>query len=291
MIPGDQQVTILWRPSLSEAQGDAYFAIANDPTQGARYDPAYRQFDVEGYRIYRGRTDTPNQLELVAQFDYTGTQIFDFRGPSTPTKPADRSWVSMRAAPGRSRPRRPCHRPAHGLCRRRAQRPHRSGPSRPARRPHQRHGSNRQWAECRGPPGDRRQRRIPGAGQHRRAVHLYRQRSGLLSAPRNNVRYFYSVTAFDVNSFVSGPASLESQRAAKAIIPVKPASNARGLLARSPRAFSAGMWSSPTARCRRSTPRPASSADRSRRRTPRRSGSWATSRPTSSRRAARSRPR
>ena len=50
--------------------------------------------------------------------------------------------------------------------------------------------------------------------------------SGLLSAPRNNVRYFYSVTAFDVNSFVSGPASLESQRAAKAIVPVKPASNA-----------------------------------------------------------------
>ena len=50
--------------------------------------------------------------------------------------------------------------------------------------------------------------------------------SGLLSAPRNNVRYFYSVTAFDVNSFVSGPASLESQRAAKPIIPVKPASNA-----------------------------------------------------------------
>ena len=50
--------------------------------------------------------------------------------------------------------------------------------------------------------------------------------SGLLSAPRNNVRYFYSVTAFDVNSFVSGPASLESQRAAKPIVPVKPASNA-----------------------------------------------------------------
>src|SRR4030095_13152203 len=52
--------------------------------------------------------------------------------------------------------------------------------------------------------------------------------SGLLSAPRNNVRYFYSVTAFDVNSFVSGPASLASQRAAKPIIPVKPASNDAG---------------------------------------------------------------
>ena len=49
--------------------------------------------------------------------------------------------------------------------------------------------------------------------------------SGLLSAPRNNVRYFYAVTAFDVNSFVSGPASLESQRTARAVIPVRQASN------------------------------------------------------------------
>jgi hypothetical protein len=49
--------------------------------------------------------------------------------------------------------------------------------------------------------------------------------SGLLSAPRNNVRYFYAVTAFDVNSFVSGPASLESQRAARAVVPTHQASN------------------------------------------------------------------
>ena len=41
------------------------------------YDPNYRQFDVEGYRIYRGRTDSPNTLELVAQFDYAGTVIHD----------------------------------------------------------------------------------------------------------------------------------------------------------------------------------------------------------------------
>ena len=49
--------------------------------------------------------------------------------------------------------------------------------------------------------------------------------SGLLSAPRNNVRYFYAVTAFDVNSFASGPSSLESQRSARAVIPVRGASN------------------------------------------------------------------
>ena len=37
--------------------------------------------------------------------------------------------------------------------------------------------------------------------------------------PKNNFRYFYSVTAFDVNSFQSGPSSLESPRVAKPVTP------------------------------------------------------------------------
>ena len=45
------------------------------PDQG-QYDPSYRQFDVEGYRVYRGRTDSPNTLQLLAQFDKAGTQIY-----------------------------------------------------------------------------------------------------------------------------------------------------------------------------------------------------------------------
>ena len=36
---------------------------------------------------------------------------------------------------------------------------------------------------------------------------------------RNSLRYFYSVTAFDVNSLVSGPSSLESARVTKAVTP------------------------------------------------------------------------
>ena len=42
---------------------------------------------------------------------------------------------------------------------------------------------------------------------------------------RNNLRYFYSVTAFDINSFQSGPSSLESPRATKSVIPAAQASN------------------------------------------------------------------
>jgi hypothetical protein len=42
---------------------------------------------------------------------------------------------------------------------------------------------------------------------------------------KNNFRYFYSVTAFDVNSFQSGPSSLESALTSKAVTPVPNASN------------------------------------------------------------------
>ncbi|HEU4569991.1 MAG TPA: hypothetical protein VFS07_05410, partial [Gemmatimonadales bacterium] len=42
---------------------------------------------------------------------------------------------------------------------------------------------------------------------------------------KNNLRYFYAVTAFDVNSIQSGPSSLESARITKSVIPTHPASN------------------------------------------------------------------
>ncbi len=42
---------------------------------------------------------------------------------------------------------------------------------------------------------------------------------------RNNLRYFYAVTAFDVNSFQSGPSSLESPRTTKSITPAATAAN------------------------------------------------------------------
>ncbi len=42
---------------------------------------------------------------------------------------------------------------------------------------------------------------------------------------RNNLRYFYAVTAFDVNSLQSAPSALESPRTAKPVTPVAGASN------------------------------------------------------------------
>ena len=75
LVPGDGQVTVVWQKSTSEATGDPYFAVAADPGS-ALYDPNFRQFDVEGYRIYRGRTSS--DLSLIAQFDYAGTSFIDY---------------------------------------------------------------------------------------------------------------------------------------------------------------------------------------------------------------------
>ena len=74
LVPGDNQVTVVWEPSPSEQTGDPYYAVAGAPTVpgpgGAQvanplFDPDFRQFDVEGYRVYRGRTS--GNLTLVRQ--------------------------------------------------------------------------------------------------------------------------------------------------------------------------------------------------------------------------------
>ena len=94
LVPGYQKVTIMWKPSPSDAAtpgslGDAFFALASSATStlpgggttpNLLYDPNYRKFDVEGYRIYRGRTDAPNALKMIAQFDYSGTVFSDYGG-------------------------------------------------------------------------------------------------------------------------------------------------------------------------------------------------------------------
>jgi hypothetical protein len=83
LVPGSNQVTVVWQKSETENTGDLYFNIASQPfdslgNRNALYDPNFRKFDVEGYRIYRGRT--ASEMTLLAQFDYAGTQFVDFTG-------------------------------------------------------------------------------------------------------------------------------------------------------------------------------------------------------------------
>ncbi|HXE82332.1 MAG TPA: hypothetical protein VN513_03240, partial [Gemmatimonadales bacterium] len=101
LVPGDNSTNVVWQRSATEVEtpcvgpppvsgvcgGDLYFSIASRPynvdtagdsTRNSLYDPNFRQFDVEGYRIYRGRT--ASELTLLAQFDYSGTKVVDYTG-------------------------------------------------------------------------------------------------------------------------------------------------------------------------------------------------------------------
>jgi hypothetical protein len=230
LVPGSDQVTVLWRPTLSETSGDPFFAIASAPVtpEGAinpLYDPNYRQNDVEGYRVYRGRVDSPQSLQLLAQFDYGGTLISDFQGQVNPvvTCAPEIGVVTPTAA-------NPC--PFDSLEVGVAPTAHVDvplvGPIVQVARPNRvRLATNEaillaadtaitgaesgcltfgNAAEC-----DLRDTGVP---------FVY-----VDNTARNNLRYFYSVTAFDINSFQSGPSSLESSRSTKSITPSATAAN------------------------------------------------------------------
>ena len=82
LIPGDGQVTITWQPTPSEQTGDPFYVAASDPTSPL-YDPNFRQYDVEGYRIYR-QTGLRGAPELIAAFDKAGTVFYDYTGQLDP---------------------------------------------------------------------------------------------------------------------------------------------------------------------------------------------------------------
>ena len=194
LIPGDNQVTITWQPSPTEVTGDPYFAAASDPTSGL-YDPNYRSHDVEGYRIYRGRD--PNALQLVAQFDYSGTEIVDYTGALLYPGDCAPELGVMTSCPNFASG------VAHDL------------------------GYN--------------VIQVPLGGRIVVAGHVYAERTDTAvtgggsgfpglddrgvgfvyvdKGVRNSFSYYYSVTAFDVNSIRSGRSSLESARLVHAVTP------------------------------------------------------------------------
>jgi hypothetical protein len=233
VVPGDNQVSILWRPSPSEATGDPFFAVANQPTvtdtagnvlPNPLYDPNYRQNDVEGYRIYRSRTDSPNTLELVAQFDYAGTFISDFRAFVNPREscapelaptvvPDSACAADFTIPPPGSRFVDSVDISLTGDIVQ-----IKSG-GRVALANGKALLVQADTAVSGGGAG------FPPLSDTGVPFAFTDDGTGLLAAPRNNVRYFYSVTTFDVNSFTSAPGSLESQRVTKPATPVKAAAN------------------------------------------------------------------
>ncbi|MGH7509478.1 MAG: hypothetical protein ACREMZ_08405 [Gemmatimonadales bacterium] len=224
LVPGDNQVTVLWRPSPSETTGDPFFEVASaltvpNPETGAPepnplYDPNYRQSDVEGYRIYRGRVDSPTELALVAQFDYSGTFITDWRGQVNPV-PGCAPELGIDTA---------CAVPFDSA---------QAGVAPTVSVDIPLAGEITQVKL-----GDRvalatgeaillaADTALTGEGAGNPAL----EDTGVPftfvdQGVRSNLRYFYSVTAFDVNSFQSGPSSIESPRNTKPVTPTALASN------------------------------------------------------------------
>jgi len=221
LIPGSSSVTVLWRPSATESSGDPYFAVAGDPLRlgtgasaapNALFDPNYRQFDVEGYRIYRGRTDRPDEFTLLAEFDYQGTVISDFTGQVQPTALCAPELALLSGCPVAFDPPVPGQAPQA-----RVDVPL-AGPVVQVRA-----GDRILLTD-----GSSLILRADTVGAYLGASCLcdtgvpfiYRD-----STVGNSFRYFYSVTAFDLNSWQSGPSSLESPRIVKAVTPSSPASN------------------------------------------------------------------
>jgi len=195
LVPGDDQVTVVWQKSATELTGDPYFAAASDPQSGL-YDPNYRRGDVEGYRVYRGRS--PEQLELVAQFDYQGTTFVDHTGRlDYNNECAPELGITQRC------PTFPVTRALNG---RLVQVP--VGKRVPS-------GNLAVTLASDSAPA------APFPPLHDTGIPFVYVDTGV----QNFYPYYYAVTAFDINSIASGPSSLESPLTTKAIRPRAPSSH------------------------------------------------------------------
>ncbi|MEO0234304.1 MAG: hypothetical protein ABIN39_06750 [candidate division WOR-3 bacterium] len=63
----DKKVIIYW-DNAQELIPDKYYTLVSDPSLPT-YNPAYREYDVEGYNVYRSRTGAGGTWELIGKFD------------------------------------------------------------------------------------------------------------------------------------------------------------------------------------------------------------------------------
>lgn len=204
LVPGENSVTVVWQPSATETAGDPYYQVARDPSSPL-YDPNFRRFDVEGYRIYRGRD--PRALELVAQVDHDTTTFVDYLGAVA------RLYSPYNCAPELG---------LVGNC------PVPFGPL-PDSSIHMDHPISSQLIQF---SEGGRVVSTNGAVTVVRADTFPSPSQGFPPlggagvqfvyedhAVSNSFRYYYAVTAFDYNSIRSGPTSLESPRFVKPVTP------------------------------------------------------------------------
>ncbi len=195
LVPGDNQVTVVWEPSGSERSGDPFFAAAGNP-ESPLFDPNYREFDVEGYRIYRG--SDPSNLQLIAQFDKEGTVFVDNTCITDPTFVQGETCEHAGAEVPLNGPF--IQFPPGGVVRLK------DGSALVVK------ADTAFAAEL-------------AAGRARPLSDTGIPFAFIDNAARNGFQYFYRVTAFDINSLASGPPSLESAGPSQSTIPRKNAPN------------------------------------------------------------------
>ncbi|MBI1722436.1 MAG: hypothetical protein HYR48_00840 [Gemmatimonadetes bacterium] len=221
LVPSNNRVTVVWRASNTETVGDPYFAVASNPASGQLFDPNFREFDVEGYRVWRGRS--PATMEMIAQFDYKTTAehpaIRDYTGAffngdynnadgANQCAPELGITASCPATFATAPPYVNYHEIPLAVL----------GPSFP--------GAVQVAAQGRVALANGTvlitvaDTAVTGGGsgfpglQDTGVPFAYEDNS-----VRNGYRYFYAVTAFDVNSLASGPSSLSSPLVTKSITP------------------------------------------------------------------------
>jgi hypothetical protein len=207
LVPGDGQVTVVWQASATDTIGDPYFTAAGNPASDL-FNANYRQFDVEGYRIFRG--PAPDDLTLIAQFDKAGTEFIDTNCETDPTFVAGTvcpSWGPDEI------PGTPDDTPVNV----------------DISAPFVQYPVNKIFELADGSPivteADTLLADLVRAGTGRPLTNTGIPFAFVDNGVRNGFQYFYQVRAFDTNSLASGPSSLISSSATESTFPQAPAPN------------------------------------------------------------------
>jgi hypothetical protein len=86
LIPGEGKITLIW-DDIAERTPDRFFTLA-----ATLRNPFYREYDFQGYKVYKSLTGNPGDWELLAQFDKIDGIVYeDTTAPeSLRTKATDR---------------------------------------------------------------------------------------------------------------------------------------------------------------------------------------------------------
>ncbi|MEO0228032.1 MAG: hypothetical protein ABIL70_08310, partial [candidate division WOR-3 bacterium] len=79
-VPGDAKITLVWDNS-SETTPDPYYDVVSNPSS-PNYDPYYKKYDFEGYRVWKSPTGKTGTWSLLASFDLSNG--ITFKDPNAP---------------------------------------------------------------------------------------------------------------------------------------------------------------------------------------------------------------